>query len=296
MDLFPTFAGLAGASTTDGLALDGLDAWGAIADGEESPRTELVHSPQVLRQGDWKLIERIAHTSRWVSGELHLFNIADDPYETTNLSETQTARVDEMAARLDDLAQSARAHNTGVQVSGSPQVVYGEEENEAFGDAVRAALTARASGNTGPTLVRLEAVGDQVKLSFDEALDGDAVPPASAFTVVVNPGYDTVAVDEVEVAGHAVMLTLAEEPAATDTVGLTYEVPDTGAIRDVDDLEAVGVTWVTGTVTSAFLSGDATLSALGLSGIDIGTFSSTVTSYTAEVGTRRLDDHGDGDR
>ena len=283
VDVFPTFAGLAGASTTDGLPLDGLDAWAAIADGAESPRTELVHSPFVLRQGDWKLIERIAHTTKWVSGELRLFNIAEDPYETTNLAETETARVDAMAARLDDLGQSARANAGGVQITDSPVIVFGEEENEAFATAVQAALTARESGNTGPADIRLEAVGDQVKLSFDEALDTDAVPPANAFAVVVNPGYRTAEIEAVDIDGHAVLLTLAESPAATDTVGLTYNVPDAGAIRDLDDLEAAGVTWVTGAVTSAFLSGDATLSALSLSGIDIGTFSSTVTAYDAAV-------------
>ena len=283
VDLFPTFAGLAGASTTDGLPLDGLDAWEAVARGEESPRTELVHSPHVLRQGDWKLIERIAHTSKWVSGKLWLFDIAEDPYETTNLAETETAKVDEMAARLDYLAQFARANDSGRRVSLSSPTVFGEEENEAFGDAVRAALTARESGNTGPSPVRLEAVGNQVKLSFDEPLDADAVPPAGAFAVVVNPGYNAAQVEAVEVGGHAVLLTLAQAPAATDTVGLTYNVPDTDAIRDLDDLEAAGVTWVTGAVTGAFLSGDAALGALSLSGIDIGTFSSTVTAYTAEV-------------
>ena len=284
VDVFPTFAGLAGASTTDGLPLDGLDAWAAIADGAQSPRTELVHSPFVLRQGDWKLIERIAHTSRWVSGELHLFNIAEDPYETTNLAETEPDRVDEMAARLDHLAQFSRANDGGEQITDSPVVVFGEEENEAFATAVQAALTARGSGNTGPTAVLLEPVGDQVKLSFDEALDTDAVPSASAFTVVVNPGYKAAEVEDVSVSGRAVFLTLEEAPASTDTVGLTYEVPDTGALRDADELEAAGVTWITGAVRSAFLSDDATLSALSLSGIDFGTFSSTATSYTADVG------------
>ena len=284
VDLFPTFAGLAGASTTGGQPLDGLDAWAAIAHGAESPRTELVYSPHVIRMGDWKLIEAIAHTTRWVARTLQLYNIAEDPYETTNLAATETAKVAELEARLDHHAQFARYTAPGEQISDSPLVVFGAEENEVFGTAVQTALTERESGNTGPTLVRLEAVGDQVKLSFDEPLDAGAVPPASAFTVVVNPGYKAADVEEVSVSGRAVRLTLKEALASTDTVGLTYEVPDTGAIRDLDDLEAVGVTWITGAVTSGFLSGDATLSALSLSGIEIGTFWSTVTSYSAEVG------------
>ena len=283
VDLFPTFAGLAGASTTDGLPLDGLDAWTAIADGGASPRTELVHSPDVLRQGDWKLIEETAHTNRWESGELRLFNIAEDPYEATNLADTETAKVAEMSARLDDHEQFARTNNEGQRIDVSPLTVFGEEENEVYGPTVWWTLNERASGNTVPTLVRLEAVGDQVKLSYDEALYEGAVPPASAFDVVVNPGYNTAEVEAVDIDGHAVLLTLADAPAATDTVGLTYNVPDTAGTRDLVGLQAVGVTWVTGAVKSAFLSGDATLGALSLSGIDIGTFSSATTSYSAAV-------------
>ena len=45
--------------------------------------------------------------------------------------------------------------------------------------------------------------------------------------------------------GSEVVLTLAKAVASGNTVGLTYEVPDTGAIQDADSLEAVGVTWVT---------------------------------------------------
>ena len=282
-DVFPTFAELAGASTTDGLALDGLDAWAAIAEGAQSPRTELVHSPQVLRQGDWKLIEELAHTNRWESGELLLFNMAEDPYETTNLAETEAAKVAEMAARLDDREQFARPNNDGQRIDVSPLTVYGEEENEVFGPTIWWTLNQRASGNSEPTLVRLEAVGDQVKLSYDEALYAGAAPPASAFDVVVNPGYNTVEVEAVDIDGHAVLLTLADAPAATDTVGLTYNVPDTYGTRDLVGVQAAGVTWVTGAVKSAFLSDDASLGALSLSGIDIGTFSSATTSYGATV-------------
>ncbi len=50
VDLFPTFAGLAGADTGGGLPLDGLDAWeGPIAGGAESPRNEVVYAHGVIR-------------------------------------------------------------------------------------------------------------------------------------------------------------------------------------------------------------------------------------------------------
>ena len=82
--------------------------------------------------------------------------------------------------------------------------------------------------------------------STNEALDAASEPPADAFTVVVNPGYRSAEVVGVEVSGSEVVLTLAQAVAGDNTVGLTYEVPVTGAIQDADSLEAVGVTWVTG--------------------------------------------------
>ena len=118
--------------------------------------------------------------------------------------------------------------------------MFGEEENTAFGAAVETALTQRQAGNLGPEFLRIETSGDQVKMVYDETLDADSVPPTDAFTVVVNLGYRAAEVVGVELSGSEVVLTLAEAVADGNTVGLTYEVPDTGAIQDADSLEAVG--------------------------------------------------------
>ena len=71
------------------------------------------------------------------------------------------------------------------------------------------------------------------------------MPPVSAFRVVTTPGYAEVQVTDVEASGRDVMLTLASRLAPGTTVGITYDVPDSGAIRDADGLEAVGTTWQT---------------------------------------------------
>ena len=285
VDLFPTFAGLAGAETAGDLPLDGLDIWETIAEGAASPRSEVVHSLEVIRVGDWKLIEEDAAGYDWSAGPLQLYNIADDPSEATNLAATETAKVTtELRARLAHHSQFARDGEASETIPDHPPDVYGEEENSALGAEARSAVTQLLAGNPGPGLLRVEAAGDGVKLVYDEALDSDSVPSAEAFKVVVNPGYASAEVTDVELSGSGLLLTLAEAPGTGKTVGLTYEVPDTGAIRDEDDLAAVGITWVTATVSGAFISGDATLSALSLSGIDIGTFSGAVTSYTANAG------------
>ena len=253
-DLFPTFAGLAGADTGGGLPLDGLDVWEAIANGAESPRQEVVHSLDVIRVGDWKLLEEDGEFAKGdKSSPLQLYNIAEDPYETTNLASSETARVAELRERLVYHRPFARDAEPGAPIPGLDSidstddrpVMFGEEENTAFGMAVQTALTQREAGNLGPALLRLEASGTSLKLIYNETLDADSVPPADAFTVVVNPGYRAAEVIGVELSGSEVVLTLAEAVADGNTVGLTYEVPDTGAIQDADSLEAVGITWVT---------------------------------------------------
>ena len=256
-DLFPTFAGLAGADTGGGLPLDGLDVWEAIANGAESPREEVVHSLDVIRVGDWKLLEEDGEFANGKSSPLQLYNIAEDPYETTNLASSETARVAALRERLVYHRPFARDAEPGAPIPGLDSidstddrpVMFGEEENTAFGTAIQTALTQREAGNLGPALLRLEASGTSLKLIYNETLDAASVPHADAFTVVVNPGYRAAEVVGVELSGSEVVLTLAEAVADGNTVGLTYEVLDTGAIQDTDSLEAVGITWVTATVS-----------------------------------------------
>ena len=250
VDVFPTLAGLAGASTTDGLPLDGLDAWQAIAEGAESPRGELAHSRKVMRVGDWKLLEAngVSYGGHWSSG-LQLYNIAEDPYEQTNLASSEPAKVAELRARLAEHREAARDPSPRSKVP-EGVFVFGFDENAAYGADVERALGAMKVGNTGPVLDRVEAAGDTVRLIHDEALDAAYVPPSSAFRVVTPPSYAAVEVLSVEATGSEVVLTLASRLGPGTTVGVTYEVPDSGAIRDADSIEAVGTTWRTGTASS----------------------------------------------
>ena len=247
VDLFPTFARLAGAASVAGLPLDGLDAWETIAEGAESPREEVVHSLDVIRVGDWKLIEQDAQYYRWRSEALRLYNINEDPYEKTNLADSEAEKIAELRERLAYHRPFARDGEAFQEIPDFPPVVYGAQENAAFGDKVQTALEQLDEGNPGPALLRIEVSGTSVKLVYDEALDAASMPPTGAFTVVLKPGYKAAEVVGVEVSGSEVVLTLAQAVAGDNAVGLTYEVPDTGAIQDADSLEAVGVTWVTET-------------------------------------------------
>ncbi len=143
VDLFPTFGRLAGAKIDSGLPLDGRDAWHAIAHAGPGPRQEVVHSLEVIRVGDWKLIEEGASYYGWRNQPLQLFNIRQDPHEETNLAESHPEKVAELRARLAFHRQSAREPEELEQIPGYPPVVYGEVENEVFGDQVKEDLAAR---------------------------------------------------------------------------------------------------------------------------------------------------------
>lgn len=143
VDVFPTFARLARAKTDSGLPLDGRDGWDAIAKSGPGPRQEVVHSLEVIRVGDWKLIEEGASYYNWRDQPLQLFNIRQDPYEEANLAESRRDKVAELRERLAHHRKFAREGEDVEQIPGYPPVVYGEVENEVFGEQVEANLAAR---------------------------------------------------------------------------------------------------------------------------------------------------------
>lgn len=106
VDLFPTIAALAGASTTKCKPLDGLDVWSTIAQGKPSPRTEIVYNIEpfrgAVRQGDWKLVWRTLLPS-----STELYDLSKDPSETTNLAAANPDKVAAFQRRIDALAQES---------------------------------------------------------------------------------------------------------------------------------------------------------------------------------------------
>ncbi|MBL9159396.1 MAG: arylsulfatase [Verrucomicrobiales bacterium] len=106
VDLFTTFAGLAGASTEGCKPLDGVDVWSTVATGADSPREEIVYNIEpfrgAVRQGDWKLIWRTMLPS-----SVDLYHLAEDPSEEKNLAAEHPEKVVEMQNRLNALAKEA---------------------------------------------------------------------------------------------------------------------------------------------------------------------------------------------
>jgi arylsulfatase A-like enzyme len=106
VDMFPTLAGLAGANAKRGKPLDGVDVWSTISDGRPSPRQEVVYNIEPfrggVRKGDWKLIWRTPLPSA-----VELYNIAEDPFEKTNLADKNPQIVTELQKRIEELARES---------------------------------------------------------------------------------------------------------------------------------------------------------------------------------------------
>jgi arylsulfatase A-like enzyme len=106
VDIYPTIAALAGASTAKCKPLDGVNVWETIAEGKPSPRREIVYNIEpfrgAVRQDNWKLIWRTTLPS-----SADLYDIVKDPSETQNLAEKHPDVVARLKQRLNDLAKES---------------------------------------------------------------------------------------------------------------------------------------------------------------------------------------------
>jgi arylsulfatase A-like enzyme len=99
VDIFPTLVNLAGGSLTQAKPLDGKDIWATVTQGQPSPHEDILINVEVfrgsIRQGNWKLIKVAT-----LPGKTELFDLAQDPSETTNLADKYPDVVKELEAKL----------------------------------------------------------------------------------------------------------------------------------------------------------------------------------------------------
>ena len=120
VDMYPTLLGLAGGRLEQPLPLDGRDAWPTIARGKPSPHEEILLNVTpyngAIRCGDWKLIHNGRLGANYTDPKpaedtFELFNLADDPYEKTDLSEKNPQKLRQLKSRLNFYAERAAPAN-----------------------------------------------------------------------------------------------------------------------------------------------------------------------------------------
>jgi arylsulfatase A-like enzyme len=106
VDIYPTLARLAGASTAKSKPLDGIDVWPVIAEKKPSPRTEIVYNVEpfrgAVRQGDWKLVWKT-----FLPSSVELYDVSKDPSETKNVAAEHPDTVAALQKRLESLAKES---------------------------------------------------------------------------------------------------------------------------------------------------------------------------------------------
>ncbi len=128
IDWYPTIIGLAKGSLEQKLPIDGRDVWPMLTKGEVSPHDAIlsVQSPTraALRMGDWKLLslngpaddeeapvkkaaKKKAKAKDAGQPAVQLFNLAQDPSESTDLSAKEPERLKAMSAKLAEMLKGA---------------------------------------------------------------------------------------------------------------------------------------------------------------------------------------------
>ncbi len=123
IDWYPTLIGLAGGSLKQALPIDGKDVWPMITKSGKSPHKAILSvstrgtSQAAIRMGDWKLIVADADESDGATLKkqpkkyepVSLFNLADDPGESKDLSSAHPERVAKMRKELSTMLKGAAA-------------------------------------------------------------------------------------------------------------------------------------------------------------------------------------------
>ena len=114
-----------------------------------------------------------------------------------------------------------------------------------YADVAVASLTVRVTVtevDSTPRLTSAIANRGALVLTYGEPLDSGSTPAAAAFAVTVAGSATTHTVDGVAISGSAVTLTLSPAVDIGETVAVSYTVPESNPIQDVEGNDAQALT------------------------------------------------------
>lgn len=104
--MLPTLVKLAGGSDEKCKPLDGHQVWSAIAEGKPSGHSEVAYNIEPFRGAVRKNKRKLVWTSLLPS-RVQLFNLEDDPNETTDFAHEPPQKVKELQRRIEGLAKES---------------------------------------------------------------------------------------------------------------------------------------------------------------------------------------------
>ncbi|CAA6679646.1 MULTISPECIES: sulfatase [unclassified Lentimonas] len=107
LDFYPSFARIAGAKIPEGKDLDGKDIWKAFFAGESARKGEIIYSVRHrngfsdvgARRDQWKAV-------RSYNGPWRLYDVAQDPGETKNLSSQYPERLQHIVSEVEKMTRN----------------------------------------------------------------------------------------------------------------------------------------------------------------------------------------------
>lgn len=107
VDIMPTLLALAGGKAAADKPFDGKDAFETLADSKPSPHEDILINVEAfrgaIRKGKWKLV-KIA----LMPGKTQLFDLSQDPAETTDIAQLHPEVVKDLESRLDAYARQQK--------------------------------------------------------------------------------------------------------------------------------------------------------------------------------------------
>jgi arylsulfatase A-like enzyme len=99
VDIMPTLLALAGGAGSSGHPMDGRNIWPTLTNGAPSPNEDILVNVEAfrgaVRKGDWKLVKVAL-----LPGKTELFDLSQDPGETTNVADRHPDIAADLESRL----------------------------------------------------------------------------------------------------------------------------------------------------------------------------------------------------
>jgi arylsulfatase A-like enzyme len=111
VDVLASLAALTGQTLAADAGPDSTNVLPALLGEAKMGRRVLVENGNGLRVGPWKFIQGAAQGKMKTAAPAQLYNLADDPAETTNLAARDPERVREMAAQLQQIRDRGRSRD-----------------------------------------------------------------------------------------------------------------------------------------------------------------------------------------